>query len=62
MIVDLGCGPCHSPGHALMPEDLRPRFEAEYKAALRVAYPRKAWGTVLPFARVFVVAQRPAAV
>ncbi|MGZ5368909.1 MAG: methyltransferase domain-containing protein [Aeromicrobium sp.] len=45
-----------------LPDDLRPRFEAEYKAALRVAYPRKAWGTVLPFARVFVVAQRPAAV
>ncbi|MEO6471241.1 MAG: methyltransferase domain-containing protein, partial [Aeromicrobium sp.] len=42
-----------------LPDDIRPRFEADYKAALREAYPCRDWGTVLPFARVFVVARRP---
>lgn len=42
-----------------LPDDLRPRFEDEYKSALREAYPRRPWGTVLPFARVFAVAHRP---
>jgi trans-aconitate 2-methyltransferase len=37
-------------------DDLRPRFEAEYGAELRAAYPREEIGTVLPFERVFVVA------
>lgn len=38
--------------------DLRNEFEAEYRALLREAYPRSDCGTVLPFRRVFVVAQR----
>lgn len=33
-------------------------FLAEYGARLREAYPRQPYGTVLPFRRVFVVAQR----
>jgi trans-aconitate 2-methyltransferase len=42
----------------------REQFEAEYRAALREAYPQRPelgadGGTVLPFRRVFVVAQRP---
>jgi trans-aconitate 2-methyltransferase len=37
-------------------DDLRVRFEAEYGAELRAAYPREEIGTVLPFERVFVVA------
>ena len=41
-----------------LPDDLRPQFEEEYKAALREAYPRQPWGTVLPFARVFAVAHQ----
>ena len=41
-----------------LPDDLRPRFEQEYKAALREAYPPQPWGTVLPFTRVFAVAHR----
>jgi trans-aconitate 2-methyltransferase len=41
-----------------LPDDLRPRFEDEYKAALREAYPRRPLGTVLPFARVFAVAHQ----
>ena len=33
-------------------------FEAEYGALLRSAYPAEAYGTVVPFRRVFFVAQR----
>jgi trans-aconitate 2-methyltransferase len=35
-------------------------FEAEYGAALRDAYPEQSYGTVVPFRRVFAVAQVPA--
>lgn len=41
-----------------LPGDLLDRFVADYKARLRDAYPRQAWGTVLPFRRVFAVARR----
>jgi trans-aconitate 2-methyltransferase len=41
-----------------LPDDLRPRFEDEYKAGLREAYPQRSWGTALPFARVFAVAHQ----
>jgi trans-aconitate 2-methyltransferase len=44
-----------------LPAELRPVFEAEYRAMLRQAYPERPFGTVLPFRRVFVVAQRPSA-
>lgn len=44
-----------------LPDDERPRFEAEYRARLRAAYPEREFGTVLPFRRVFVVARVPAA-
>ncbi len=43
-----------------LPDELRPVFEAELKARLRAAYPPRPHGTVLPFRRVFVVAQVPA--
>jgi trans-aconitate 2-methyltransferase len=36
----------------------RADFEADYAARLRGAYPRRPWGTVLPYRRIFVVAQR----
>ncbi len=42
-----------------LPDDLRLQFEAEYKAALREAYPQRPWGTVLPFSRTFCVASAP---
>lgn len=42
-----------------LPEDLRPGFESELKARLRAAYPPGPAGVVLPFRRVFVVAQVP---
>ncbi|MEH3034421.1 MAG: methyltransferase domain-containing protein [Aeromicrobium erythreum] len=41
-----------------LPDSLREQFIEEYKARLRVAYPREPWGTVLPFSRVFAVATR----
>ncbi|UYM06570.1 methyltransferase domain-containing protein [Solicola gregarius] len=41
-----------------LPDELRGAFEADYRAALRDAYPKRAYGTVLPFQRVFVVARR----
>ncbi|MGN6576740.1 MAG: trans-aconitate 2-methyltransferase [Nocardioides sp.] len=43
-----------------LPDDLRPEFEAEFKRRLREAYPPGPAGVVLPFRRVFVVAQVPA--
>jgi trans-aconitate 2-methyltransferase len=39
--------------------DLRASFEAEFKRRLAAAYPPQPYGVVLPFRRVFVVAQRP---
>lgn len=44
--------------HAL-PETLRPTFETEFRARLREAYPDDGHGVVLPFRRIFAVAQRP---
>jgi trans-aconitate 2-methyltransferase len=43
-----------------LPEEAREVFVAEYKAALNRAYPAAAYGTLLPFRRVFVVARRAA--
>jgi trans-aconitate 2-methyltransferase len=44
-----------------LPDDLRPGFEDAYRALLRAAYPRHESGyTVLPYRRVFAVAQRVA--
>ena len=41
-----------------LPDDLRQRFEAEYGARLAEAYPQRDYGTLLPFRRIFAVAQR----
>jgi trans-aconitate 2-methyltransferase len=43
-----------------LPDDLRPAFEAEFKRRLREAYPARDGRVVLPFRRIFVVAQVPA--
>ena len=40
---------------------LREAYEAEFKARLARAYPERGHGVVLPFRRVFVVAQVGAA-
>ncbi len=41
-----------------LPDRLRAEFEVEYAASLREAYPARDFGTVLPFRRIFAVAQR----
>lgn len=41
-----------------LPDDLRGRFEEEFKTRLREAYPERGHGVVLPFRRVFVVARK----
>lgn len=41
-----------------LPEELRGRFETEFKQRLRQAYPDHGGGVVLPFRRVFAVARR----
>ena len=43
---------------ALAPEDYA-RFEGRYAQLLREAYPRRPWGTVFPFRRLFMVARKP---
>jgi trans-aconitate 2-methyltransferase len=40
-----------------LPDDLRPEFEDEYRRRLRAAYPEREGRVVLPFRRIFVVAQ-----
>ncbi|MGH3367832.1 MAG: methyltransferase domain-containing protein [Nocardioidaceae bacterium] len=42
-----------------LPDLPRAEFEAEYAEALREAYPARPFGTVLPFRRIFAVAQTP---
>ena len=43
---------------ALPDKGLRESFLADYAELLRAAYPRQAWGTPLPFRRVFAIAHR----
>jgi trans-aconitate 2-methyltransferase len=43
-----------------LPDDLRSTFEEEFKQRLRAAYPEHDGRAVLPFRRIFVVAQVPA--
>ena len=40
-----------------LPEERRREFELDYRAQLRRAYPARSYGTVLPYRRIFVVAQ-----
>jgi trans-aconitate 2-methyltransferase len=40
-----------------LPDDVRPAFEEEFKRRLRAAYPEHDGRVVLPFRRIFVVAQ-----
>ena len=44
-----------------LPDDRREEFVREYRSRLAAAYPERAYGTLLPFRRVFVVAQRATA-
>jgi len=59
-VLDWVSGTGARPTLEALPDDLRRAFTAEYGARLREAYPPGADGSVvLPFRRVFVVAQRP---
>ncbi|GAA1139152.1 trans-aconitate 2-methyltransferase [Nocardioides aquiterrae] len=40
-----------------LPDDLRPAFEVEFRRRLAAAYPEHPYGVVLPFRRIFVVAE-----
>ncbi|TCO48417.1 trans-aconitate 2-methyltransferase [Kribbella antiqua] len=51
-------GTCARPVLQSLPEELRVRFEAEYGARLAEAYPQREYGTLLPFRRIFAVAQK----
>ncbi|HET8914879.1 MAG TPA: trans-aconitate 2-methyltransferase, partial [Propionibacteriaceae bacterium] len=46
------------PALQALPDDHRAQFVAEYQKLLDQAYPMRPYGTVLPFRRIFVVAQR----
>lgn len=48
------------PALQALPDDHRAEFVAEYQELLNQAYPVRPYGTVLPFRRIFVVAQRGA--
>jgi trans-aconitate 2-methyltransferase len=52
------CGTGARPILQALPDGLRAEFVAEYQAMLRDAYREQSFGTVLPFRRIFVVAQR----
>jgi trans-aconitate 2-methyltransferase len=43
-----------------LPDGLREEFESEFRQRLRAAYPEHDHGVVLPFRRIFVVAEVPA--
>ena len=43
-----------------LPEGLREEFTTEFRRRLAAAYPTRPYGVVLPFRRIFVVAQVPA--
>jgi trans-aconitate 2-methyltransferase len=47
------------PIFAVLDDTERAAFVAAYGALLRQAYPRRPYGTVLPYRRVFAVARRP---
>ncbi|GAB2448106.1 methyltransferase domain-containing protein [Nocardioides hungaricus] len=51
------CGTGARPTLQALPGDLRPAFEAEFRQRLAAAYPVHEYGVVLPFRRIFVVAQ-----
>ena len=52
-VVDLGCGPGD------LTVELARRWPGAAVPGMRRAFPPRAHGTMLPFRRVFVVAQRP---
>ena len=58
-VVEWVKGTALRPVLAALDELQAAEFLAEYRDRMRRAYPPRSFGTVLPFRRVFVVAQRP---
>ncbi len=58
-VLDWMTGTALRPVLAALDPDEAAAFIAEYGDELRKAYPRRPYGTVLPFRRFFAVAQRP---
>lgn len=59
-VFDWVSGTSARPALQALPDGLRERFASELRARLRAAYPAQDGIVVLPFRRVFVVAQVPA--
>ena len=57
-VLDWVRGTALRPVMAALDDDDARRFEAEYAAALRDAYPRSVHGTVFPFRRIFAVGRK----
>ena len=57
-VLDWMTGTALRPVLAALDPDQAAGFVAEYGAKLRAAYPRRPYGTVLPFRRVFAVASK----
>lgn len=57
-VLDWVRGTALRPVMAALPAGEYAEFEAEYGQLLRRAYPAKAWGTVFPFRRIFMVAHK----
>lgn len=58
LVFDWVSGTGARPYLQALPDDLREQFAETYRIALRAAYPREPWGTVLPFRRTHVLAHR----
>ena len=56
-VFDWASGTGARPTLEALPDGPRAEFEAELRRRLRAAYPRGRHGTLLPFRRVFAVAQ-----
>ncbi len=59
-VLDWITGTALRPILAVLDQAERAEFTSEYGALLRAAYPRRSYGTVLPYRRIFAVARRPA--
>jgi trans-aconitate 2-methyltransferase len=57
-VLDWVSGTALRPVLATLDDDEQAEFVAEYGTLLRTAYPRRSYGTVLPYRRVFAVARK----
>jgi trans-aconitate 2-methyltransferase len=57
-VLDWVAGTALRPVLSVLDDDEQAAFVAEYGELLRTAYPRRSYGTVLPYRRIFAVARR----